>query len=336
MTRQGKLAAWATGGAAAVVLTIGAWLFGAPLLRSNRTLEPKPPVAMAPAERAPDAGPASPTGGSALDAAAKNATPPSNAPLPLARPFTWAAVRQGSEVRLTGHVPSEEGRVSVLARLRRELGDVAVVDETRVAAGYDSPVDFATAAGAVLGGLAHLRSGRVELADRTVRARGEAPDKEALAAVTGAFASLPRGLVSAGVAVTAAVVAPYVFSAERAPGSLILTGHVPDAEARAEIARQIRTRFFHEQVIDRTRLADGAPAAFTASAAFALEQLAQLATGEASVTAEGVRVTGDMLYVQAAEQTRERIARGVPGGARGFAEIRVRGQAITVRAEASP
>lgn len=270
------------------------------------------------------------------DVATTNAeTPKAATALPVARPFTWAASRRGNEVRLSGHVPSLKARAAVLEILRREMNGVSVVDEMREAAGYDSSVEFSTAAGLALGGLAQLTSGSVDLSDATIGIRGQATGKDALAAVTTAFASLPSGLAASAISVTAAVIAPYTFVAQRAPGVVILSGYVPSPEARAEVARQVRGRFFHEQIVDRARLADGAPANFAASAAFALDQLAQLAAGEASVTGDHVRVTGDMLYAQAADQVRDRVAKNAPAGVRGSAEIKVRGQS-TVRAEASP
>lgn len=332
--RRGSVLAW--GGIAAVlaVIVAGFWSFWRfapePSLKDGMVAADRP---QAPTAERADPATGAPTTGAAVNAGS-DATP--GTALPVVRPFTWSASRQGTEVRLSGHVPSPQARKAVLDLVRRGIEGVSVVDDMREADGLDPLVSFKTAAGAALAALAELRAGSVELSDRKLAVRGEALDKQGLAAVTAAFENLPGGLEASAVSVTAAAIAPYSFTARRVPGAVILSGYVPSAETRTEVERQVRARFFHEQIVDRARLADGAPAGFAASAAFALDQLAQLAAGEASVTGDGVRVSGEMLYPQAAEQIRDRIARGAPGGVRAFAEIKVRGQQITVRAEASP
>ena len=321
------------GVAAALALIVGGWLSG--------RVAPEPPLQDPPvaadraprAERAePGAGMLTPENGVNPGAVARPATA-----LPVVRPFTWSASRQGAEVRLSGHVPSAQARKVVLGLVHRAFEGVSVVDDMREADGLDAAsVSFKAAAAAALGALAELQTGSVELSDRKLGIRGEALDKQGLAAVTAAFQNLPGGLEASGVSVTAAAITPFGFTAKRVPGAVILTGHLPNAEARAEVARQVRARFFHEQIVDRARLADGAPAGFVDSAVFALDQLAHLASGEAVVTGDSIRVTGDMLYAQAAEQARGRIAKTAPGGVRGIAEIKVRGGPVAVRADALP
>ena len=131
-------------------------------------------------------------------------------------------------------------------------------------------------------------------------------------------------LAPAAVAVTPMVVAPYRFSARREGGRLVLRGHVPSSEARDQIKAVIRERFFHEQITDETRLADGAPPAFVAGATSAIEALSQLATGEAAVEGPTLKVSGEALYAQAAAAMPSRIAAAAPAGWRATAEVGLR------------
>jgi OmpA-OmpF porin, OOP family len=255
--------------------------------------------------------------------------------LPTVSPYTWAAERQGQEVRLTGHVPSDAVRAEMVAIARREIGDLPVIDRTQVAAGRAPGLDFVAATGAALAGLAQLQEGRVELTDSRLAIRGKAKDKAALAAIDVALRNLPRGLQPGSVSVTTPTAAPYAFSVQRTPGAVILSGYLPDAAARAEIAKHIRSRFFQEEIVDTTRLADGAPPHFAAAAALAVDHLSQLAVGQASVAEGMVRVAGEALYAQAAGRMRDTIAKEAPNGWRGVADIKVRG-ASTARAEISP
>ena len=125
-------------------------------------------------------------------------------------------------------------------------------------------------------------------------------------------------------AVPAAPAGPYRFSARREAGVLVLGGTVPDSVTHDELLRSARERFFHERIVDEMRLRDGAPRKFREGVRFALDQLAQLASGEASVVGPSRHVEGDVLYAPAAEDIRLKTRKGAPAGWTGSAEIRAR------------
>jgi len=122
----------------------------------------------------------------------------------------------------------------------------------------------------------------------------------------------------------AVALGPYRFSARREAGTLVLSGTVPDAATRDEIVRLAREQFFHERVVDETHVAAGAPPRFRDGARLALGQLAQLASGEATLAGTSLRIRGDALYAQAAEDIRHKTGRNAPAGWAASAEIRTR------------
>lgn len=126
---------------------------------------------------------------------------------------------------------------------------------------------------------------------------------------------------------TAALVeqGPYRFSARREAGALVLRGAVPDAGARHELSSLARERFFQERIVDETRLVEGAPPRFLAGARLALDQLSQLAAGEASISGTALRLEGEALYAQAAAEIPDKLRRRAPAGWTGAAEVRLRG-----------
>ncbi len=79
-------------------------------------------------------------------------------------------------------------------------------------------------------------------------------------------------------------VEPYVFSAIKAPQGVTLSGHVPDEAARAEIVAKAQAAMPGFTVTDQLTIARGAPAGFAGLAGFALEQLARLTTGDATLS----------------------------------------------------
>jgi hypothetical protein len=117
---------------------------------------------------------------------------------------------------------------------------------------------------------------------------------------------------------------PYRLSVRREAGALVLAGSVPDAAAREEIAALARERFFQERIVDETRLANGAPPRFLSAARFALDQLSQLASGEAVIAGASLRLEGEALYAQLAEEVEGKVKRKPPAGFKGSAEIRIR------------
>jgi OmpA-OmpF porin, OOP family len=117
---------------------------------------------------------------------------------------------------------------------------------------------------------------------------------------------------------------PYRLSLRREAGALVLTGFVPDAAVRAELAAFARERFFQERIVDETRLANGAPPRFLHAARYALDQLSQLASGEAVIAGASLRLQGEALYAQLAEEIEGKVARKPPTGFKGSAEIRAR------------
>jgi OOP family OmpA-OmpF porin len=126
----------------------------------------------------------------------------------------------------------------------------------------------------------------------------------------------------------------YTFTAQRKAGALTLTGFIPDEDARKAILTIARRRFFGDRIVDRLSPAEGAPESFLTSVGFGLEQLAQLASGEAAVSDTSLRVSGEALYLESAEQMRGRIADAAPAGWSRAAAIRVRGDDARLQAEA--
>jgi hypothetical protein len=130
-------------------------------------------------------------------------------------------------------------------------------------------------------------------------------------------------------AVPVAPAGPYRFFARREAGALVLGGAVPDAATRDELLRSAREQFFHERIVDEMHLSAGAPKKFADGARFALGQLAQLASGEASIVGTSLKVEGEALYGQAAEDIRLKTRKAAPAGFTGSAEIRMRDEGET-------
>jgi hypothetical protein len=273
-------------------------------------------------------GPTSPSTPAAPEKPEQSRVPPPEATGSLPGPalpsnaLTFSVARKGNEVTLSGKMP-EPVRDLLLAELRSVLPGTTATDQTESAGQGALSPESRAAAQFALARLADLEDGTVDLRAGQIRLTGQAKDKQALRATIAALQAPPAGLKVQSPALTAVPISPFRFSARREPGALVLSGYVPSDEAREEIRREIGERFFHERVVDETRLADGAPAKFTTGARFVLDQLSQLASGEATVTGNALKVAGETLYPEAADRMRQTV-KAPPAGWKGVAEIKVR------------
>jgi surface antigen len=236
---------------------------------------------------------------------------------------SFSATRHADEIELTGRMP-QPVREAIVSELRASTHGVTLVDRTESGGRGTLNEESRTAVKFAMAQLADLNTGVVQMQDGKFSLKGETRDRQALLTVTAALQQPPAGLKVESPALKAASISPFTFTARREAGALVLRGYVPSPETRTEIAEAIRERFFHERVVDEARLADGAPPRFAAGVRFALDQLSQLASGEATLTGSALRISGETLYPEAADRMRKTVVQAPPAGWKGTAEIKVR------------
>jgi hypothetical protein len=116
----------------------------------------------------------------------------------------------------------------------------------------------------------------------------------------------------------------YRFAARRQGRTLFIEGYVPDERTIEQLLAFARERFFNVAILNQAQLHAGAPSGFMVGARFALEQLSFLATGEVILRDKSIRLSGEGLYSETAEQTCAKFASLAPGGWNGTANIRWR------------
>jgi hypothetical protein len=244
---------------------------------------------------------------------------------PIVAPFTWSARRSGDAIAIAGHVPSVESRERVAATARRLDPASRVTLDLRVARASRLGLDHDAAIDLLLAQLARMGDGEVGLADDVLRATGATPDKDGASGIAAALGgNLPAGFRLGDLRLSAVRPQPYRFQARRAPGRLLLSGHLPDAATRDSVRTLVRRRFFIEAIDDQLRLADGAPSGFAAGVSASLEQLSRLAEGEAALKETVLVLSGEALYEQTAERMPADLRAALPPGYTAQADIRVR------------
>lgn len=118
--------------------------------------------------------------------------PPPPAP-PAISPYTWGAARAADTVTLSGYVPSDDLRGTLVAAAKKAFPTDRIVDLMRLGSG--APEGFAAAVSSALSQLAKLPTGGLTLTDKVLKMTGETGDKSLLDAIRAALSGtgLPAG-----------------------------------------------------------------------------------------------------------------------------------------------
>jgi hypothetical protein len=128
-----------------------------------------------------------------------------------------------------------------------------------------------------------------------------------------------------------AVPPAYTFNARREAGALTLTGFYPDEGTRAAIHALARNLFIGDSIVDQMRPAEGLPKTYRAGVSFGLEQLSRLVAGEVRVDGTAIKIEGESLYEESAEQMTRTVSTIRLPGWTGEARIRTRSAELDAR-----
>lgn len=233
--------------------------------------------------------------------------------LPLANPFTLSAVKSASGITLEGNTP-DEATGSALAAAAAAVTAGSVTNNLVVARG--APAGFSDLAGFAIGQLGGLSDGTMALSGSGLTASGTAQTLESYEEVTSALAgTLPGGgnLVSADIA--RPVIDPFIFSATRGEDGGVVSGFVPDEDTRQSVLQRARD-VIGGNITDQLVIARGAPAGFGALAGFGIDRLADLSTGEASLSGLNLTVRGTANSPEAYDSVTAALAGEIPSDGR--------------------
>lgn len=233
--------------------------------------------------------------------------------LPIASPYVWSARREGQAIWVSGNVPSEGSRASVLAAARRALPEAEIRDEMELARG--APLAFNSATAFALERLADLGEGTVTLTDATLAVAGTAIDGAAYQAAQAAFADAPPASVGLGpVDVLPPRADPFVWSADYDGETVTMFGYVPNAIVRDTLNATVRAILPGAAVVDQTVVASGEPAGFAEAATYAIGALERLARGGVTLDGLALDVSGDAKSVDDHETLLASLAGPFPKG----------------------
>ncbi len=217
--------------------------------------------------------------------------------LPERRPFTFAAIRDGSKLHLEGYVPSSYARRRIAEAASAMAPGVVVTGEKELVRARGVPAgDFIGVVSFGIEQLAKMPAGRITISDDSFSIEGRAPDFAAYDALEVTVRSeLPGDFKLARFAVLPPAVSPFVWSAVReADGDVTLAGYIPLGDARRALLDMVRAAVPGAAISDRLRLADGAPPTdgWLKAVSFALGQLGRLPNGKVALSGTTIAVDG--------------------------------------------
>lgn len=216
--------------------------------------------------------------------------------LPERRPFTFAAIRDGTKLHLEGYVPSAYARRRIAEAANAMAAGVAVTGEKELVRARGVPAgDFIGVVTFGIEQLAKMPAGRITISDDSFSIEGRAPDFATYDALEVTVRSeLPGDFKLARFAVLPPAVSPFVWSATREPDGVTLSGYIPLGDARRALLDMVRAAVPGAAISDRLRLADGAPPTegWLKAVSFALSQLGRLPNGKVSLSGTTIAIEG--------------------------------------------
>ncbi len=213
---------------------------------------------------------------------------------PAVRPYLWSARSTGDRLVLGGYVPNDQVRQAVLAAATKAKPKAQIADEMQY--GEGAPEGFAAAVSAVLGEFATLDDAKAEFRDNAASVSGLA---ETAALGDGVRAALKMMPASFKVAEQIRhkepqikSVSPYRTMAEINGGTLVLTGFVPNEDARQQIVGLAKRHAGNRTVRDQLELGAGQPAGWAKCVDAGLAALERLGNGRAALVDRRLEVVG--------------------------------------------
>lgn len=230
-------------------------------------------------------------------------------------PYLWSAGLRGGRLKLTGFVPNDETRKTVLGLTAAAFPNREVDDRLELARGIADPNIWLSGIGFGLKQLAALSTGVVSLKNTDLTIEGEAIDLPRYKSIRGALRSgLPSGVILVAEKISPPIVSPFKWIARRSGNQLQLEGFVSDEALREQIFAHAKKVFPKLAIVDRMEPAGGAPSGLAGVARAGLEQLALLKNGEVGLADLKVRIAGEA----ADEETARAVAKALRTAAQGY------------------
>ncbi|WP_423415100.1 OmpA family protein [Hyphomicrobium sp. B1] len=238
--------------------------------------------------------------------------------------YHWSVTSSDDgRVRIAGDVPSEDARRALLDAARKAFPGAKIQDETRLARGSINRNAWLSAAIFSMKNLAELKRGQASLSMLDLSIAGEAKTADAYRDVREALSEKrPAGLALAREAITPPLVRPFVWGIKKSGAGIEISGFAPSDDDRERLKARAKSLFRAMTITDNSDIGDGAPQGWNKATSVALEQLAQLRTGDVAFTDRDLAFSGEAPDEQTATAVKRTLKLDVPQNFRIVEHIR--------------
>ncbi|MGI9506513.1 MAG: OmpA family protein [Geminicoccaceae bacterium] len=241
--------------------------------------------------------------------------------LEVVDPYKLSLIKDADgHITLSGVVPSEAARETLLARAEEVFGDNVESDLT-LAAGVPEG-DWIGAVSKGMDGLAGLNHGRLDATNEAIELIGEAKADEDADRILGLEAETPDSFTwSALLDIEKPDISPFTLAIEKLGGDWKVQGYAPDEATRVQLLAKIQAAVGDDEVRADIQLADGMPDEdWPVTAAVAIDALAKLEAGRLEISDQDVRIGGDVRG-QADLDALKALQEAVPNGANWMSDL---------------
>ncbi|MEO1709024.1 MAG: OmpA family protein [Pseudomonadota bacterium] len=211
-----------------------------------------------------------------------------------AEQYVWSARRKNGTIVLSGFVPSDRARRTILAEVKTLFPSTDVVDDMKPARGVPDNADWIGGVRFGLNQLSRLDSNsNVLLRNAQFEIAGRARSVADFRGVRGAInRDLPTGIQLASDKVRPAPVTPYTWDAQFDGSRVTLRGHAPSDAAKSQIVETAKAAFPSAAIVDRMQVASGQPDGWLEAATGLINSLSPLQTGSVKMLGTDIEVIG--------------------------------------------
>ncbi len=248
---------------------------------------------------------------------------------PIVSPFTTSIEASGDVIYLTGFVPNEQHRASLLIAAGKAFAGRRIDDALELGSG--EPEGWRRCVLAGIDATGKLGTGTASLRDRFLKITATTSNEELAAALPGDVrAATTRACESE---VLLALDLPKepdlswraIYEGE---SSLVLDGEVPGLETMTLLLSTARKQFPKVEIVNRMRIAGGYATKWRKAAAHGIALLRLLRRGEASLSGQSLVITGEAADTAAATAVKDRLSHNMPKNYFGREFISVKSDAM--------
>ncbi len=209
----------------------------------------------------------------------------------IEQPYISRIIKQDNTITLKGQVPSESDLKLLTGIAAATSPGATFVDKSKANAHVPDRDTWLAAMTFALRQLAKLENGSAFLRDTFISIDGVTRAEDDFAAIQKKLKEeVPKGLVLQ-VGLRPAEVRPFTWLAQIQPGSISLSGFVPN-ETDEVLMTYVQTQFQNSKIDNAMALAVGAPEEWLAAAKLSLDMLALLQSGSATLNDRVIKVDG--------------------------------------------